>query len=433
MKPPAATVPGDSIPQLLQTISKTTETEELTQQLGSAYFNHGNWKAAALWYDRCLSHNPQNRIGLVNGSACHFELGAYSAAIALLDQALVYLPDDPKLLHNRGYAAEKLNRLAEARDWYDRLLHLHPDYHDGYVQRGYLQLRMGDYQAGFADLEWRIHTAPPNMLKLKFPFWNGQPAPESTILVHGEQGFGDNFFSMRFWPLLQGKAGRFIYWCHLALLPVFQALQPALHGEIRSQADRKIRIDYQLPLMSLPHRLGVSSSLIQSLPGFSLKPETRPAWVSAFLAEQNRTHIGISWRGKTNQVPLDVLTPLIQRFPDLDWISVQHAPTPDERTWMADMGIRDSSEELLDFGHTAYLLAELNYLITLDSVLANLAGFLGHPAAVLLPWCSEWRWGMDPDNSIWFPESRLCRQARPGDWSYPVQKLMTLCERFPKV
>jgi ADP-heptose:LPS heptosyltransferase len=71
---------------------------------------------------------------------------------------------------------------------------------------------------------------------------------------------------------------------------------------------------------------------------------------------------------------------------------------------------------LVDFEDTAALIANLDLVITVDTAVAHLAGGLGRPVWILLPYAADWRWMTGRDDSPWYPSARLFRQRRAGDW-----------------
>ena len=77
---------------------------------------------------------------------------------------------------------------------------------------------------------------------------------------------------------------------------------------------------------------------------------------------------------------------------------------------------------------TAALLAELDLIITVDTSIAHLAGALGRPAWVLLPFAPDWRWQLVREDSPWYPTLRLFRQSRPGDWPSVIARVRTELE-----
>jgi ADP-heptose:LPS heptosyltransferase len=79
---------------------------------------------------------------------------------------------------------------------------------------------------------------------------------------------------------------------------------------------------------------------------------------------------------------------------------------------------------LLGFANTAYALAGMDLLISVDTVLAHLAGAMGVPTLLLLPFIPDWRWMLGRADSPWYPSLRLYRQPAPGDWPAVIQAVV---------
>ena len=80
--------------------------------------------------------------------------------------------------------------------------------------------------------------------------------------------------------------------------------------------------------------------------------------------------------------------------------------------------------ELDDFDDTATVLAQCDLVISADTSVAHLAGALGRPLWVLLPYAADWRWTAAGERSPWYPSARLFRQAGPGDWDDVVTDVL---------
>ena len=77
--------------------------------------------------------------------------------------------------------------------------------------------------------------------------------------------------------------------------------------------------------------------------------------------------------------------------------------------------------DLLD---TAAMVANLDLVISVDTMVAHLAGAIGIPVWTLLHYDADWRWMTGRDDSPWYPTMRLFRQESPGDWRTPVGRLV---------
>jgi len=77
----------------------------------------------------------------------------------------------------------------------------------------------------------------------------------------------------------------------------------------------------------------------------------------------------------------------------------------------------DFTDEIGNFADTAAMIANLDLVITIDTAVAHLAGAMGQPVFLMLPYAPDWRWLLDCADSPWYPSMRLFRQRRPGDWA----------------
>jgi ADP-heptose:LPS heptosyltransferase len=106
-------------------------------------------------------------------------------------------------------------------------------------------------------------------------------------------------------------------------------------------------------------------------------------------------------------------------LPNLTFISLQKHPSRSN-----DSKLIDWTSELHDFADTAGLIANLDLVITVDTAVAHLAGALGNPVWVLVPFVPDWRWMLDRNDSPWYPTMRLFRQPHLGDWGAVVSEVV---------
>ena len=80
--------------------------------------------------------------------------------------------------------------------------------------------------------------------------------------------------------------------------------------------------------------------------------------------------------------------------------------------------------DVADFSDVAGLIANLDLVISVDTSIAHLAGAIGAPVWILLPWNAEWRWMTTGSDSPWYSNARLFRQPSRGDWDSVVRGVL---------
>ncbi len=109
---------------------------------------------------------------------------------------------------------------------------------------------------------------------------------------------------------------------------------------------------------------------------------------------------------------------------DATFVSLQKDAKPDDKTYLAERGeVIDLAADLTDFAKTAALVSCLDLVISVDTSVAHLAGALGRPTWVLLPYIPDYRWLLDRDDSPWYPTMRLFRQQRAGDYAAAIDRM----------
>jgi ADP-heptose:LPS heptosyltransferase len=102
-------------------------------------------------------------------------------------------------------------------------------------------------------------------------------------------------------------------------------------------------------------------------------------------------------------------------------VGIQRDVPESDRAALA--GLTHLGEELVDFQDTAAVIALCDLVVTVDTSVAHLAGMMGRPLWVLLPFWPDWRWTLDAERSPWYPDARLYRQGANGDWDAVIARL----------
>jgi hypothetical protein len=291
-------------------------------------------------------------------------------------------------------------------------------------------LLRGDFDRGWREYQHRYGMAHTIALgrPIQRPRWNGKPQPGKTILVHDEQGFGDTFQFLRLVPWLKQRSQARIV---LQIAPEQVSFARRMAGVDEVVLRGAVPPDFHMycELMSLPMLLGLQlADLPGPIPYLGADPARVQRWQQR-LSGLPRPLVALVWAGRPNHpndsnrsVSLDMLGPLARS--GATFLSVQKGPkAAAAQTPPAGMSLVDLDAEIADFDDTAAILMVADQLISVDSSPVHLAGALGRPAWVMLPFVPDWRWLMGRDDTPWYPSLRLFRQSSPGEWTGVIESM----------
>jgi tetratricopeptide (TPR) repeat protein len=371
-------------------------------------------------YDQTLALVPDCVTAIYNRANTLQAQERFGAALSGYDRALALQPEHAEAWYNRGNALKELGRIAEALKSYGQAQALKPDYVEAHWNEAYLRLLSGDFERGLAQSEWRWRNAALGLRPRQFaqPLWRGsEPLAGKTILLYGDEGLGDAIFYSRYVPLLAVREARVI----LEVEEPLHALLSRLAGVWRCVARGETAPDFDLhcPMSSLPLAFATRAATIPAtVPYLPAVFPQRPAR----LAAQDRPRIGLAWSGnprhrndRHRSIPLAVLSPLLEH--PATFVSLQKDARPgDAAALRSAPRILGLGASLTDLADTAALIGELDLVISADTSVAHLAGALGVPVWILLPFVPDWRWQLGRDDSPWYPTARLFRQDDQRDW-----------------
>ncbi|WP_175968676.1 tetratricopeptide repeat protein [Burkholderia sp. BCC0322] len=379
--------------------------------------------------DRALAIDPHYAPASFTRARVRLETHRYDDALDDLARVIAATPRD-KLAHfHRGNALRALRRHEDALHAYAEAIDIDPDYAPAHCMRAFLCLSIGDFEAGWAEYEWRWRDSQLDGSRRDFaqPRWtHGMPLDGQTILLYPEQGLGDTLQFCRYVPLVKALGARVVVEAPVELKALFATLDGI--DVLVARGDPLPPFDLHCPLLSLPLEFRTDlSSIPASVPYLRADPARVEHW-RVRLGAADRPRIGLVWSGnplhlndRNRSITLADLLPLLDdRF---EWISLQKVIRDEDRAVLDASPIRFVGDELTDFAETAALVDAMDAVISVDTSVAHLAGALGRPLAVMLPHTPDFRWLLDRDDSPWYPGARLFRQPEGGQWAPVVERL----------
>jgi hypothetical protein len=271
---------------------------------------------------------------------------------------------------------------------------------------------------------------------MPFPRWDGRALPGQRLLLRVEQGLGDIIQFVRFVPAL-ARAGMRITLESPRELRRLLAIVDGVERVVDRGEPGGVH-DVQLHLMSLPSVLALDAEVDPAATAARVPYVEVPAgaisrWRERLGARRGGIDVGIVWAGskahrndRNRSCCLDDLLPLAE-VPGVSLVSLQVGQMPDGLEDCIARGIvRSFAEEIDDFLDTAALIGALDVVVTVDTSVAHLAGAMGKPIIVMLPFAPDWRWGLGREHTLWYPTATLVRQTEPRAWAPVVSRVAEL-------
>ena len=375
--------------------------------------------------------------------------------------------------HNAlGAAMLELNRVEEAAASFRRAIELQPGHLEAAVNAAMCLLAQGELEAGFRAFECRLahpvwhRKLPGTRWQLSTPF---DPAGK-TVLVYAEGGMGNTIQFARFVRVLAERGAQVVLEVQPPLVPLLRKVEGA--QQVVARGEPLPRYDMYAAIMSLPALLHVSPQTAETPFPYLMPEPERVERCRRWLAEVTRGHgdaacdelsrgetrrnaiapdlsprprvpvspcpdspasprpplmVGVCWQGDQRTVwrrnrsfSLQELRPLADQK-CVRLVSLQSQCPIDGDFPILQLPDLDHDGAFLD---TAALMKCLDLVVTCDTSVAHLAGALGAPVWVALPYAADWRWMLNRPDTPWYPTMCLFRQDRIGDWPGVISRMI---------
>jgi hypothetical protein len=195
--------------------------------------------------------------------------------------------------------------------------------------------------------------------------------------------------------------------------------------------------DVHCPLGSLPMALKTGPENVPAELPYLHTDETHLARWWARIEALPGKRVALAWAGnashandRNRSIDLKLLEPLLA-LDGVSYLSLQRdLRGSDAETLTRHGNVTHLGDELTDMADTAAVAALADLTISVDTSVAHLAGALGRPLWVMLPFAPDWRWTLSGESSPWYPQARLFRQAALGDWPNALASLRAELARF---
>lgn len=401
--------------------------------------NMGQLEEAAALERRALAKQPDHADAWTNLGAILQAQGQLDEAIDAYRHAVALRPEHGLTLSNLAQALQGRGDQEESMQYHRKAIAVAPDVPLVHFNLALALLQGGEYAEGWREYEWRWRGGVQKLKPRGFsqPQWQGEALDGKTLLLHGEQGVGDTFQFIRFLPDVLERGARVVLEAQAPAVPLLRMLPGISSVFVRGQLLPSF--DVHLPLMSLPHVLGLTdcASLAPRVPAYLPNDPARTAnWSERMGPRDGRLRVGVTWAGNPSHVadrlrsiPASLIWDKLAALSDrVQFFSLQKDIRQEDRDVLARHAdtVRNLGEDFDSFADTAAVVTQLDLVLAVDTAVAHLTGGLGRPVWVLLPYLGDWRWGQrHRADTPWYSTMRLFHQTCPCDWAEVLDRVIT--------
>ncbi|MBV8572669.1 MAG: hypothetical protein JO319_18770 [Acidobacteriaceae bacterium] len=254
-------------------------------------------------------------------------------------------------------------------------------------------------------------------------FWDGQPCYGRRVLIRCLHGLGDTIQFVRYASLLRGIAAS----VSIEAQPLLKELLglSGLADHVFTWNEPEPAWDQQIEIIELPRVFRTTLGSIPARVPYLFAPG------GPGCAADSGFRVGLVWCSSAydpaRNIPLELAGQLCS-LAEVQFHSLQADPGRAglQRCVLPIQDVYDPSGSVMA---AARSLQKMDLLITVDTMMAHLAGALARPVWTLLPYQADWRWMLDRDDSPWYPTMRLFRQTSSGDWQGVIDRVRNELER----
>lgn len=423
--------PAEALVQFERARALQPDHPQVLRGLGEALRDLRRSDEAASVFTDWVSRHPADidaRVELAQALQDQLRL---DEAGATLTEVLEQQPSAAVAHNCLGIIRHLQGRFPDALTEFNETLRLRPEWAEAHANRALTRLLTGDWLPGWDDCEWRWKRRgwpePPHGM----PMWDGSDLAGKRILLESEQGLGDTLMLIRFADLLRQQGATVLLRCPTVLHPLVRT--HAALDRVLAPQDEAHDCQTWTWLLSVPHRLHLTPQTVPAaVPYLHADPALVASWGEKLKAYPG-LKVGLVWRGgpsspydRLRSIPLRHFRPLTE-VPGVSLFSLQHSsrgrpPEDRDQAPLIDLG-PDLDVTSGPFMDTAAIMKNLDLVISADTSAVHVAGALGVPVWVVLPFVPDWRWLTDRLDSPWYPQARLFRQPRWDAWDDVIQQV----------
>jgi tetratricopeptide (TPR) repeat protein/ADP-heptose:LPS heptosyltransferase len=414
----------------------------LNPNYAEAYNNLGNIEAessnnyhkAIEFYKKAYEINNTYVDAIHNLGNAYFKIYDLVNALKFLNLAISLDPTFTEAYNSLGMVFYLKQQFKEAEENYFSSLRIDPNNKLANFNLGVLYVRQEKFKEGWFYREKKRTLHNTFYHKEVDKLWDGKYV-DGILYVWREQGVGDEISFLSMVYDLRDKA-KFIYLeidYRISELAERFFLKNNFNNikivKWNSKLERAVgtsfkNYDKHISIGSLGQFLrNDKDSFLNAKFPYLVPSQDKRIYFKNKLINNNKYNIGISWK-TTNpseihrNITLDKIKKILTNI-NCNFYNLQFGD------YTADKEFFNKNEELLtfydidykdDFESIAALIAELDFVITIQNTIAHLSCALSKETWVMLSTFPRFNWGFEKDQCCWYPTAKIFRQKIISEW-----------------
>lgn len=419
---------------------------EVYSNMGAALNKAKRYEESIEALQTAIKKMPNHGGAYTNLGNVYNKLHNYKEASKQHEMSIKLDPSGYNAYSNVGTSYKNLGLKDKAIESYKKAIELHPNFENAHFDLATVYLSKKDFLNGWSEYEWRFkkeemrsHMFKHKEIFSKKRFDGVENIEGKTLLLHTEQGFGDSIMFGKFVDLVKEK-----YKCHV-ILQCRDELKSLFENSFKNvdhfygrDKEPLPAFDLHYPMLSLPYLFGMKDT--KDIPATNPYLIPKEEIGLDIKKEKTKINVGICWSASVTGESYDgkvfdveYFRPLIEN-PKFNVYTLQVGPENKEleKAGLSDKVI-DWTDKLSDFNKTAYLIKQLDFVISSDTSVAHLCGALNKEVWIPLQKIPDWRWETAGDKSYWYPSAKLFRQKTARVWDGVFQAIYDKINKQYKV
>jgi hypothetical protein len=282
---------------------------------------------------------------------------------------------------------------------------------------------LGHFERAWAESDAIAERGRPD----RHRFWDGEPFHGRRVLIRCLHGLGDALQFIRYAPLIREHARTLIIEAQPALKLLMQESQ--LADAVITWGEPEPPWDQQMEIVELPR---IFRTTLETIPDNVPYIDVPSAPLITPYDGTRPLRVGVVWASSSYNAARSIPLPEMTRLFDVRYTLFFSLQAGEQRAQLKSLSLRveDLQTDRACVRSTAEKLKNLDLIITVDTMMAHLAGAMGRPVWTLLPFQCDWRWMMAREDSPWYPAMRLFRQPQPGDWHSVIDHVQRALQKL---